>query len=82
MDLVVGGINQNMREYYRMKEIVDWLLGVEQLAHEVYKTAAAHFLEDKEFSSFCWERDLVYLEKPFKLQKFHAAVQGIMEKSV
>lgn len=35
-----------------MKDIVDWLLGVEQLAHEVYKTAAAHFLEDKEFSSF------------------------------
>lgn len=36
-----------------MKEIVDWLLSVEQLAHEVYKEASDHFLlKDNDFSSF------------------------------
>lgn len=36
-----------------MKEIMDWLLSMEQLAHDVYKAASDHFLlEDKDFSSF------------------------------
>lgn len=36
-----------------MEKIVDWLLSVEQLAHEVYKEASDHFLlKDKDFSSF------------------------------
>jgi CheY-like chemotaxis protein len=35
-----------------MKEIVDWLLSMEQLAHEVYKAASDHFMQDKQFSSF------------------------------
>lgn len=35
-----------------MKEIIDWLLHVEQLASDVYRGAADKFSKDKEFSTF------------------------------
>jgi CheY-like chemotaxis protein len=35
-----------------MKEVIDWLRHVEQLASDVYQTASDYFSKDKEFSAF------------------------------
>jgi DNA-binding NtrC family response regulator len=34
-----------------------------------------------DIETFCRERDLMHLEKPFKLKQLYAAVQDIMEKT-
>jgi DNA-binding NtrC family response regulator len=35
-----------------------------------------------DIESFCRERDLMYLEKPFNLKQFYDAVRDIMEKTL
>jgi CheY-like chemotaxis protein len=35
-----------------MKEIIDWLIEVEDSAYKAYKKAASHFSDDREFSDF------------------------------
>jgi CheY-like chemotaxis protein len=62
-----------------MKEILDWLLYLEQLAGNVYRSAAEKFSEDKEFSDFL--SDLAYDEDThFKLLK--EAEQELLSKRI
>jgi rubrerythrin len=48
-DLLASKI-QNWLE--TMKEVIDWLRHVEQLACDVYQAASDHFSKDKELSAF------------------------------
>ncbi|MBI3398186.1 MAG: hypothetical protein HY026_03005 [Deltaproteobacteria bacterium] len=37
-----------------MREIIDWLIGIEDRAHKVYERAAMQLKNDKKFADFLW----------------------------
>jgi CheY-like chemotaxis protein len=45
-------ITIDLPEGVAMKDIVDWLLEIEHLAHELYLSAAKYFVDDKKFNIF------------------------------